>query len=82
MKKKANKPKEPSRGLASGQVWKTEELRIHILTFGKRLVHYTMDKSRTPRGMKPRITAISTLEGYLKEKKARLVKRGAASARG
>ncbi len=59
--------------LANGQVWKTDNAYIQIVELGKRLIDYRMMREL---GQTRRIqtSSIETMEKYLKEHEAQLVK--------
>ncbi len=59
--------------LANGQLWKTENAYIQIVELGKRLIDYRMMREL---GQTRRIqtSSIETMERYLKEHEAQLVK--------
>ena len=72
MKLKANRKKSwPT--LANGQLWKTENAYIQIVELGKLLIDYRMMREL---GQTRRIqtSSIETMEKYLKDNVARLVK--------
>ncbi len=73
MEKKINKKASPE-GLAAGQLWKLNHAYIQIVELGKRLLHYRMMKNPGQRGVRPQISEIGTMWGYLKSRKAELVK--------
>jgi hypothetical protein len=59
--------------LANGQLWKTGDAYIQIVELGKRLIDYRMMREL---GQARRIqtSSIETMERYLKDNEARLVK--------
>ena len=62
----------PLKPLETGQVWRTEDSRLHIELVGKHLVHYKLIKGeakRTPLSLSNK----KSVEKYLKDKKAILI---------
>jgi hypothetical protein len=70
-----SKPWQP---LAERQLWKMGHAYIRITALGKSLVRYETIKRRgsSPRGASTHMSAIETLESYLKTNDAHLVKSG------
>ena len=72
MKVRANRKKSRP-ALANGQLWKTENAYIQIVELGKLLIDYRMMREL---GQTRRIqtSSIETMERYLRDHEARLVK--------
>ncbi len=69
MKQKSRIPQQP---LATGQVWRMQNSRLHVELVGKHLVHYKLIKGeakRTPLSLSNR----KHVEKYLKDNKAILI---------
>ena len=64
-------------GLAQKQIWKMEGACVEIVQLGKRLIEYRMTGKLGRKTVRPQITAIHTMQDYLKAHKARLLKTGA-----
>ena len=72
VKIKANRKKSwPA--LANGQVWKTENAYIQIVELGKRLIDYRMMR-QLGQSRRTQTSSIETMEKYLKDNEARLVR--------
>jgi hypothetical protein len=59
--------------LVKGQVWKTAEAYLQIMDRGKRLISYKMMKERGKKAVMTQMSAIATVEEYLKANKAELI---------
>jgi hypothetical protein len=59
--------------LANGQVWKTENAYIQIVELGKRLIDYRMMR-QLGQSRRTQTSRIETMENYLRNNEARLVK--------
>ncbi len=59
--------------LAKGQVWKTGDVYLQIMDRGKRLISYKMMKELGRRAVPMQMSAIATVEAYLKKNEAELV---------
>jgi len=59
--------------LATGQVWNTSVASIEILSLGKRLIHYRITKHMGQKRVGAQISAIRSMENYLKANGARLI---------
>lgn len=60
--------------LAKDQLWKVNGEYLQIVDLGKTLIHYKMSPGLKQRGVPVRMTAIDTVQKYLKTHKAVLVK--------
>lgn len=60
--------------LAKDQLWKVNGEYLQIVDLGKTLIHYKMSPGLKQRGVPVRMTAIDTVQKYLKANKAVLVK--------
>lgn len=60
--------------LAKGQLWQIRNAYILIVELGKTLIHYKMMKNAAQRGVYTQVSGISSLQDYLKNNDARLVK--------
>ncbi len=60
--------------LAKDQLWKVNGEYLHIVDLGKTLIHYKMSTGLKQRGVPVKMTAIGTVQKYLKTNKAVLVK--------
>jgi hypothetical protein len=65
--------------MAKGQLWKINDAYIQIVEHGKRLIHYKMMKNVGQRGVFTHMSAVASLEEYLKANEARLVKSGSSA---
>jgi hypothetical protein len=68
-----NKPKKSDGELTKGQVWRTAEAYLQIMDRGKRLISYKMMKERGKKAVMTQMSAIATVEEYLKANKAELI---------
>jgi hypothetical protein len=59
--------------LANGQLWKTEDAYIQIVELGKRLIDYRMMR-QLGQSRRTQTSTIETMENYLRQNEARLVK--------
>ncbi len=66
--------KEPSPGLAGGQVWQLRHVYIQIVELGKRLLEYRMMDSLDEMGVRTQVSGIDVMWGYLTSRQARLIK--------
>jgi hypothetical protein len=80
VKIKANRKKSLP-ALANGQVWKTENAYIQIVELGKRLIDYRMMR-QLGQSRRTQTSSIETMENYLRNNEARLVKGNEARAQG
>ncbi len=60
--------------LAKDQLWKVNGEYLHIVDLGKTLIHYKMSAGLKQRGVPVKMTAIDTVQKYLKTNRAVLVK--------
>jgi hypothetical protein len=60
--------------LAKDQLWKVNDRYIHVVELGKTLIHYKMSNGRQQRGLPVKMSAIETVQEYLKSNRAVLVK--------
>lgn len=67
-KKKTIKP------LAKGQLWKMQSGYILIADLGKRLISYKVLKQEGQRAVRTQMAGIDSLENYLKDNGAQLVR--------
>jgi hypothetical protein len=75
---KSNK-QQPLTGLAKGQIWQLQHMYIQIVELGSRLLHYKMMDFLDQKGVKTQMSGIDVMWGYLKSRRARLVKAGSAA---
>lgn len=66
------KSSEPA--LAPGQLWKLGHIYIQILQLGQQLLQYKMLNEPDEPGVRPQMSGIDTMWGYLSSRHARLVK--------
>ena len=59
--------------LANGQLWKTDDAYIQIVELGKRLIDYRMMR-QLGQSRRTQTSTIETMENYLRQNEARLVK--------
>ncbi|HWH70126.1 MAG TPA: hypothetical protein VNT26_12125 [Candidatus Sulfotelmatobacter sp.] len=71
--------KKSSQPLAKGQLWAIEGGYIYIVDLGKRLISYKLMRQQGQRAVKTQMVAIDSLQAYLQEKAARLLKSSAAN---
>ncbi len=62
-----------TRHLAKGQVWRTRAAEIHILSLGKRLVHYRIKGHWRRKHVSAQISGLDAMAKYLDANKAKLV---------
>jgi len=60
--------------LAKGQLWKLSHAYIQIVQLGKRLLEYRMLSQPNETGVRTQMSGVGTMWGYLKSRRARLVK--------
>ena len=63
-----------STSLAKDQLWKVKDEYLQIVDLGKTLIHYKISAGLKQRGVPVRMTAIDTVEKYLKTHQAVLVR--------
>jgi len=63
-----------AQALAKDQLWKVNGEYLHIVDLGKTLIHYKMSAGLKQRGVPVKMTAIDTVQKYLKTNRAVLVK--------
>ncbi len=66
-------PKKSFPSLAKGQLWKMKHAYVQIVELGKTIIHFKMMKRLGEAGVRIQMSAIETLQGYLKARQARLV---------
>ena len=72
MKIRANR-KKSFPPLANGQLWKTDDAYIQIVELGKRLIDYRMMR-QLGQSRRTQTSTIETMEHYLRQNEAHLVK--------
>lgn len=60
--------------LEKGQIWKLEDTHIEIVALGKSLTHYKRYFSLKQKGVPTKLEKTTTVENYLRNKGATLVK--------
>lgn len=72
-------PKAPkalkAKGLEKGQLWQMKETHLEIVEVGKRLAHYRLLPRLNQRGIPVKLGRREELEGFLKSRKAKLVRK-------
>ncbi len=63
----------PTLALAKDQLWKVKNEYLQIVDLGKTLIHYKISAGLKQRGVPVRMTAIDTVQKYLKTNHAVLV---------
>jgi len=73
MNRKAQRSSSPP-GLAKGQLWRLSHVYIQIVELGKRLLEYKMLNQPDEPGVKIKMSSVETMWGYLKSRRAQLVR--------
>jgi len=60
--------------LAPGQLWRLSHAYIQIVELGKRLLQYRMLSRPGETGVKTQMSGVDTMWGYLKSRRAQLVR--------
>jgi hypothetical protein len=63
----------PLPGLAKGQLWKVDNIYLHIVELGKRLVYYNLMRAPGQKAMMTRLIRIESMATYLRASDATLV---------